>query len=104
MDADNCVNARIFLGERHGSPAAFDSRPDGDEPRDAGLRRSLDHLIKVGGEIRVVEVSMGIDQHGNVLYIVLDSAKIPSVCDRRLPQLSRWGECSSHPEQTSCFF
>ena len=43
MNADDGMNSLVLFGQRHGSPAAFNSRPNGNDPRNAGLRRPPNH-------------------------------------------------------------
>ncbi len=64
MNADDGIDIGIFLGQSDGSLAAFDSGANGDNPCHAGICRAPNHLIKVVGKLRIVEMGMGIDQHG----------------------------------------
>ena len=66
MNADDRVNIGILFREGDGSFTALDPSSNGDDPCHASVRRTLDYFVKVISKIRVVQVSVGVDQHSIV--------------------------------------
>ena len=63
MHADNRENIGIPFRQGDCSFTAFDPSSNRDNPGHASGRRIFNHFVKVISEIRVVQVSVGIDQH-----------------------------------------
>lgn len=60
MPTDGGVDGRESVGEGEGALAAVGVSADSDDAGDAGGVRAFDHLGEIGGEIRKVEMSVGI--------------------------------------------
>ena len=64
MDPDHGENIGIFFRQRHSAAAALNAGADGDDAGHPGLGSTGDHGIKIRGKIRIVEVGVGINEHG----------------------------------------
>ena len=63
MNADDGKNIRIFFRQLDRAPAAGERGADGEDAFDAGFVRPREDFIEVVGEIRVVEMGVGINEH-----------------------------------------
>jgi len=63
VHADDGVNLRILLRERHRPAAALDGGADADDPRHARRGGALEDVIEIGSEVGKVEMRVSIDQH-----------------------------------------
>ena len=63
MNADDGKNVRIFLRQLDRAPAALDRSADREDPRYARFGGAREDVVKIGCEVRVIEVRVGVDQH-----------------------------------------
>ena len=70
MNADDRENIRILFRELDRAPAAFKRGADRYDARDAGFGSACEDVLKISCEIRVVEVSVGIDA-GKIRFAAL---------------------------------
>ena len=64
MNADRRPDIREILGQLDRARARIDPRADGNDLRHARVRRARNHLRAIGIVIGVIEMGVGIDQHG----------------------------------------
>ena len=58
------INGFVFLCERHRPTTALDARSDANDASDPSQPRRLDHGREIILKIRIVEVGVGVDEHG----------------------------------------
>ena len=63
MEPDHRINERIFFRECDRPPAALDPGSDGDDPADSGQCGPFQDGVEVAGEIRIIEVGVGVGEH-----------------------------------------
>lgn len=66
VPADGGVDVGKLFGDLHGVQAAFEGGADGDDAGDAGGCGAGDDLFGLAGEIREIEVGMGIEEFRRV--------------------------------------
>jgi hypothetical protein len=76
MHADNRENIGIPFRQGDCSFAAFDSSSNCDNPGHASGRGICNYFVKVISEIRVVQVSVRIDQHRLCFLIIVWCCKV----------------------------
>jgi hypothetical protein len=67
MNADRGPDVREIFGQLHRARARIDPRPDGNDLGHARVRRPRDHFRAVGIVVGVIEMGVGVDQHGEQL-------------------------------------
>ena len=63
MNPDNGENVRIPLCQLNRTPAALNRSADGNDAGNTSVSRATKYIVKVIGEVRVIEVSVCFDQH-----------------------------------------
>ena len=64
MNADGGEDVRVFLRERDRAPAALDACADGDDARDARIRRAREDAFEIVREVGEGKVRVGVGEHG----------------------------------------
>jgi hypothetical protein len=85
MNADGAIERRVSIGE---ADASFKigravAGADGDHMLDARVERALDDFVAIGGELVIIEMAMGIDEH------LFQASVIRHVSEIRTPSRSR---------------
>src|SRR5436190_21886642 len=53
----------MFFCQIDGAPAAFQRCSDRDDASDARIVRATQHVVEIVGEIRIIEMRVGVDEH-----------------------------------------
>src|SRR5438874_8401812 len=63
MNANDCKNIWVFLGELNRATAAFDGCPNRENSRYASLSRAPQDFIEISCEFGIIEVSVSLYEH-----------------------------------------
>src|SRR3954468_24452715 len=67
MNTNDRKDIRMLFRQLHRAPATFHGRPERDDSRYASLSCTPQDIVKIGREIRIIEVRMSLNQHRSIV-------------------------------------